>query len=138
VRKIRVLIVDENPEVRRALGAVLGGSARIEVLGSAQSYTAGLTVAETLRPDIVMLEPKSRGKRPAAAPVDVMVRQLADRSAASIILTSYPLEEERESALRAGARRYLLKDINADRLISEIEAVAAELPAIPQDSPAPS
>jgi DNA-binding NarL/FixJ family response regulator len=51
-----------------------------------------------------------------------MVRQLAIRRTATLILTSYLVEEERTLALAAGARRYLLKDIDGAALIAEIEA----------------
>ncbi len=126
---IRVLIVDDHPEVRRALGALLGVSSRIEVLGTAQSFEAGVSFTESLHPDIVVIEPKSPARRRLLTPVAEMVRQLIDRGAATIILTSYPDEEERGEALRAGARRYLLKDIDATGLTAQIEAVAAEVEA---------
>ena len=43
------------------------------------------------------------------------------------MLTSYAEDDEREAALAAGASRYLLKHIDTARLLSEIEAVAAEI-----------
>jgi DNA-binding NarL/FixJ family response regulator len=136
VNKARLLIVDEHPEVRRALSALLSASAAIDVLGTAQSYQAALASTETLKPSIVVIEPKARGKRLPPAPVEVMVRQFADRHAATIILTSYPEDDEREAALHAGASRYLLKDIDAAGLIAEIEAVAQET-AAPDPQPWP-
>lgn len=126
MRPIRVLVVDEHPEVRRALNSLLGVSPRLEVLPSAQNFEAGLRFAETLHPDIVVVEPRVRGKRDPAPGVEEMIRGFQARHAATIVLTSYSIEGEREIALNAGARRYLLKDIDAAGLIGEIEAVAAE------------
>lgn len=126
MRPIRVLVVDEHPEVRRALSSLLGVSPRLEVLPSAQNFEAGLRFAETLNPDIVVMEPRVRGKRSPTAGVEEMIREFEARHVATIVLTSYSIEGEREVALNAGARRYLLKDIDAAGLIGEIEAVAAE------------
>jgi DNA-binding NarL/FixJ family response regulator len=52
---------------------------------------------------------------------------LANRPVGIIVLTSYSDSDERESALQAGARRYLLKNIDTARLLIEIEAVAGEV-----------
>ena len=56
-----------------------------------------------------------------------MNEALAGHPAGIIVLTSYADDDEREAAMHAGARRYLLKQIDSARLLNEIEAVANEV-----------
>jgi DNA-binding NarL/FixJ family response regulator len=130
-KKISLIIVDEHLEVRHALGTRLNSSPLIEVLAVACNLPEGLRYAQALKPDIILLEPKTAAGWEDAqwtADFEDIQRQLVDgHPTAVIVLTSYMDEVEREAALRAGARRYLLKDIDSDRLIAEIEAVTAEL-----------
>jgi acetoin utilization protein AcuB len=131
MKKIGLIIVDEHSVVRHALGARLSSSPKIDVLAVARDLQEGIDYACTLKPDIILLEPKTADGRDdpqRIATFDHIRRETANgRSTAVIVLTSYIDEAEREAALRAGARRYLLKEIDSDRLITEIEAVVAEL-----------
>jgi two-component system, NarL family, response regulator DevR len=126
--KIRVLIIDEHPAVCKALAARLGAVASIEVVGARSVFQEGLDTLGTARPDVVLLELKwkSEGDR---EPLAAIARLLDGDSAEVIVLTSFVDEAERNRVLQAGARRYLLKDIDTRRLIAEIEAVAGEAAA---------
>lgn len=125
MEKIRVLIIDEHAAVCRALMVRLSAVASIEVVGSACTYEEGLTETRAYRPDVILLELKG-GTESDIAPLDAISGLLARGPAGVIVLTSYLDEVEREHALEAGARRYLLKDIDTTRLVREIEAVAGE------------
>lgn len=126
MNSIRVLIVDEHLAVRQALAARLGSFPHIEVVGSAQNFREGLERAQALHPDVILLELKGKDSI-WPNPVAEMNETLADHPAGIIVLTSYADDDEREIALQAGARRYLLKHIDSARLLTEIEAVAAEV-----------
>lgn len=124
--KIRVLILDEHPSVRRALAELLGSSSRIEVLATAKDLNEGLVCLSTQRVDVVVLGLKSQSGLGGSLPLDERLRAIAGRSRGLLVLATFADDEEREAAFRAGARRYLVKDIDSARLIAEIEAVAAE------------
>jgi NarL family two-component system response regulator LiaR len=125
MKRIRILIVDEHQAVRQALAARLASYADIEVIATARNFREGLDRAASLHPDVVLLELKGRyGWQPD--PVGTMCRALAGFPAGVIVLTSYPDDDERESAIHAGARRYLLKQIDSAQLHDEIAAVALE------------
>jgi DNA-binding NarL/FixJ family response regulator len=94
----------------------------------ARDLVEGLGFVASLRPDIVIFEPKGRADQETAQAIERIAQQAGKGQTAIVILTSYPLEEEQDAASRAGARRYLLKDIDSARLLSELESVAAELP----------
>lgn len=130
MKKIRVLIIDEHPAVCRALTLRLDAVPSVDVIGSVCDFDEGLTCARALCPDVILVEIKGR-RDDVARSLRAIARLVAQRSAGIIVLTSYLDEAERAGALQAGALRYLLKDIDTERLVAEIEAVAGESPNAP-------
>jgi two-component system response regulator DevR len=126
MKRIRVLIVDEHVAVRRALASRLSSSTHIDVIATAQNFNEGLEHAHALHPDVILLELKGTDSL-GPDPVGEMSRVLTDHPTGIIVLTTYAEDDEREAALKAGARRYLLKHIDTTSLLAEIEAVVAEV-----------
>ena len=130
MKKIRLLIIDENSAVRQALETRLRAFEQIELLAVARDFPEGVILARELRPDIILLEPKVRydyGHDPIVHLGKLVNGRTPGYSPGIIVLTSYMDEIEREAVLIAGAHRYLLKDIDSTRLVAEIEAVNSEL-----------
>ena len=125
MKQIRVLIVDEHLAVRRALAARLSAFSQIDVVATAGDFYSGQQMAHDLHPDVILLELKGASQL-QSDPVGEMARALSGHPAGIIVLTSYADGDEREAALKAGARRYLLKQIDTARLLHEIEVVATE------------
>ena len=125
MKQIRVLIVDEHLAVRRALAARLSTFGHIDVVATAGDFHHGQKLAHDLHPDVILLELKGASKL-QSDPVGEMTRALSGHPAGIIVLTSYADGAEREAAFKAGARRYLLKQIDTARLLHEIETVAIE------------
>ncbi len=126
MKRIKVLIVEDHPAVRQALAARLSSFPQIDVLAAPESLRQALKQAQRLKPDVILLELKGSSSN-WPNPVGEMNKALAGHPAGIIVLTSYADGDEREAAQAAGARRYLLKQIDSARLISEIEAVAVEV-----------
>lgn len=126
MKRIKVLIVEDHPAVRQALAARLSSFPQIDVLAAPESLRQALKQAQRLKPDVILLELKGTSSN-WPNPVGEMNKALAGHPAGIIVLTSYADGDEREAAQAAGARRYLLKQIDSARLISEIEAVAVEV-----------
>jgi len=76
---------------------------------------------------VITLLGLSGGSQVNPKQTEQMVAQLTAQGTAVIILSPYIKETERELALAAGARRYLLKTINAGELIAQITAVYQEI-----------
>lgn len=123
----RIVIIDEYDQVRQALERRFHRLPNVAVVGSTGNYLSGVDLVRQQRPQVVLLELKGRRHQ-----LYNPIRQLLDQARSPmgvIVFTSYNDEDERASALTAGASRYLLKDINTNQLAHEIEAVADEIEA---------
>ena len=119
---VRVLIIDEHDAARQTLGRRLTGMPGIQVVGSTGDGEEGLRQMQTLRPDLVLLDPKMR----RADGMDVCRRACASPDRARVaVLTSFSDPEERRLARRAGICGYLLKDVDTPSVVQWIRDIAA-------------
>jgi DNA-binding NarL/FixJ family response regulator len=117
---IRVLIVDDNPVIRRGVGALLSEADDIRVVGEAGDGREALTVAAKTSPDVVLLDirmPVMDGVTAAA--------KLSER--ARVMMLTYTDESEQVvEAIRQGASGYLIHgQFEADELADRIRQLAA-------------
>lgn len=128
--EIRVLIIDEHIAVCKALASRLETVPTINVVGATCNFEEGTCLARLTQPHVILLELKASGwcdsQQPCMDPVGAISRLLETGRCSIIVLTSYLDESEYDTALVAGAKRYLLKDIDTIRLVTEIEEVAHE------------
>ena len=119
---IRVLIADDHPVVRRGIGALLASLEGIVVVGEAADGAAAVREAQLTRPDVVVMDVQMPGTDGVAA-----TRRLAAvlPGTAVLILTMFEDDETVFSAMRAGARGYLLKGAGQDEILAEIRSVVA-------------
>lgn len=120
--RIRLLLVDDHQLVRDGLRARLGDIPEIDIVGEAANGEQALAAAETLRPDLALVDvglPDINGIELTTA--------LAQRSPELrvLILSMYDSQGYVMSAMRAGARGYVLKDAPSAEIIAAIRAVAA-------------
>jgi len=117
---IRVLIADDHPVVRQGLRTFLGIQDDIEVVGEAEDGVSAVKLAESLRPDIVLLDLKMPGADGLAALTELKARGVASRV---LVLTSVTERGHVLPAVRAGAAGYLYKDVDPQALVQAIRAV---------------
>jgi two-component system nitrate/nitrite response regulator NarL len=120
--RIRLLLVDDHQLVRDGLRARLGDITEFEIVGEAASGQEALTAAESLRPDLALVDvglPDMNGIELASA---LGLRCPALRV---LILSMYDSAGYVRSAMQAGARGYVLKDAPSAEIIAAIRAVAA-------------
>jgi two-component system NarL family response regulator len=129
--KIRVLIVDDHKVVRVGLRTIISREPDMEVVAEAEDRATTLAAYATHRPDVTLLDlrlPDVHG-----AELITRIRQ-SDPQAKIIVLTSYDAGEDIFSAVRAGARGYLLKGTFPDGILEEaIRAVHAGQRLIPPE-----
>lgn len=119
---IRVLIADDHPVVRDGLALILGTEPDLEVVGEAGDGERALHLAETLRPDVLMLDLAM----PGMDGVEV-IRRLRERriEIGILVFTAYDTDERILTALQAGAAGYLLKGAPRAEVFGAIRTVAA-------------
>ncbi len=122
VCKTKLLIIDDRESVRQALEARLGKAPEIELIGSTGLSEDGIRIALEHKPDVVLLEVKMADGKGLDTCRQIVA---AGTDTSVIILTSYVDEAERQAAFEAGASRYVLKDIDSERLIKAIQTVRA-------------
>ena len=119
----RVLVADDQELVRTGLRMILDAQPGIEVVGEAADGLAAVELARRLRPDVCLLDIRMPGVDGIEATRMLAGPDVADPLAV-VVITTFDLDEHVYSALRAGARGFLLKDAGP-RLLSEAVHAAA-------------
>jgi len=119
---IRVLIVDDHSVVRRGLAAIIDMEEDAIVVGQAGDGAEAIEVWRSLHPDVVLMDLRM----PGVDGVEAIRRIRAeDAEAGIIVLTTFDHDEDIYAGLRAGAKAYLLKDVEPEELFRCIRAVHA-------------
>lgn len=122
IRKIRVLIVDDQSLICVGIQTLLSRKPDIEVVGQASDGAEALRQVDALDPDVVLMDIRMPGMDGVEATRQLIARQAR---AGIIILTTFHDDANVFSALTAGARGYLLKDTDHKALAEAIRIVAA-------------
>ncbi len=117
---IRLLIADDHTLVRQGLRQLCEGPGGFRVVAEAENGAQAVALARTVNPDVILMDivmPDTDG-------VEAIREIMRETPTARIIaLTMYRQEEYMLDAVRAGARGYLLKTVDACDLIAAIKAV---------------
>ena len=127
---IRLLIADDHPLVRDALGGLLAAAEDIEVVGTAADGREAVEVALATSPDVVLMDLEM----PELNGMDA-TRELreAGSDARVVVLTTFSDRDRILGALDAGALGYLLKDAEPEEIIRGVRAAArGESPLAPR------
>ena len=117
---IRILIADDHTLMRQGLRQLCGGLGGFTVVAEAANGTQAVELAPMTRPDVILMDLVM----PDVDGVEA-IRQIRRKTptARTIALTMYRQEQYMLDAIRAGARGYLLKTVDAEELIAAIKAV---------------
>lgn len=117
---LAVLIADDHPLFRKGLRALLSTMAEVRVSGEAASGAEAVRGAEELHPDLVLMDLQMPGGDGLAA-----IRRItaAQPSPHVLVVTMFEDDDSVFAALRAGARGYVLKDMDDQEMARAILAV---------------
>jgi DNA-binding NarL/FixJ family response regulator len=117
---IRVLLADDHALVRAGIRSLLNAMAEVEVVAEASSGEEALELAQTSRPDVVLMDIAMKGITGLEAAARMRDRVPEVRV---VILSMHSGEEYVLQALRAGAAGYLLKDAATGELELALRSV---------------
>jgi len=119
---IRVLIADDHPLFCDGLATLLTDGPGTELAGAATTGTEAVDLARETQPDVVLMDLHMPGMNGIEA-----TRRIAAGCphAAVLVLTMFDDEGSVLSALRAGARGYLLKGASREQIRCAIHAAAS-------------
>lgn len=119
--QIRVLVVDDHPLVREGLIAILGAEPDFEIAGEAASGETALELLLHIQVDVLVTDFRLPGMDAAA-----LCRAIAEigYGADIVVLSAFLDEDAVYAALMAGARAYVVKDVDAEELKRAIRVVA--------------
>jgi DNA-binding NarL/FixJ family response regulator len=118
---LRIVVADDHPLYRRGLAALLGGQQGWEVVAQESDGVGAVTAARGHQPDVVVMDLRMPGLDGIEA-----TRRIVGTSphVAVLVLTMHDDDGSVFSAMRAGARGYLLKGADQTEIVRAVAAVA--------------
>lgn len=117
---LTILIVDDHPLFRKGLRALLATLPQVQVVGEAASGSEAVQLVQHLQPRLVLMDlhmPQGDGLS--------ATRQIAATfpHIHILVVTMFEDDDSVFAAMRAGARGYVLKDMDDDEMARAIRAV---------------
>lgn len=115
----RILIADDHALVRKGLRALLESQDDLEIIAEAANATDAVALTSELLPDVVLMDLHMPGGGIEAT------RQITNTSPSVrvLVVTMFKDDDSVFTALRAGARGYVLKDADENELLRAVRAV---------------
>lgn len=119
-KMIRLMIVDDQPLIRRGLSMMLGAESDIEVVATAEDGQQAIDLALEYSPDVIIMDLQM----PVTSGVDATRKITAEKpDIRVVVLTTFDHDDLVFDAIRAGAHAYLLKDATESEVLKTVRAV---------------
>ena len=119
--KLKVLIIDDHPLMRRGIKQLVELEEGFEVVGGAGNGSEGVDLALQTAPDLIILDLNMKG----LSGLDTLKALRAEGvDARIVILTVSDAKNDIFTLIDAGADGYLLKDTEPDTLLSQLKRIA--------------
>ncbi|WP_410014305.1 two-component system response regulator NarL [Sodalis sp. C49] len=117
-----ILLIDDHPMLRSGVRALIGMDPGLKVVAEAANGEQGVLLAETLDPDLILLDLKM----PGMSGLDTLdcLRRLP-LSGRIVVFSVSNHQDDVITALKRGADGYLLKDMEPEDLLAAIRQAAA-------------
>lgn len=121
MKKIRLLLVDDQSLFREGLRLLLAQQPDLDIVGEASNGEEALAKTRALAPDVILMDLRMPVMDGIQATQRIVAENLPGRI---IVLTTFEDDEEVYAALAAGATGYLLKASPSEKLFSAIRLTA--------------
>lgn len=118
---VSVFVVDDHHVVREGLVAILGRESDIDIVGEAESAEQALELLAGADPDVIVADYRLPGMDGVG-----LCREIAERRlrAGVVVLSGFLDDDAVHASMMAGARAYVVKDVEASELKRAIRAAA--------------
>ena len=116
----RILIVDDNPTMREAIGMIVENTADLSICGEARSISEAVEQCETLHPDLALVDLSLKGEDGLE-----LIRRLG-KCAPAVRCVVFSLHDEPfyiDGARTAGAQGYAVKSLGPKALLACLRSV---------------
>lgn len=117
--KIRILLVDDHPLIRKGFADVIQGEPDLELCGEASGRVEAAELVTTQHPDVIVLDLCLSGQ----LALD-LIREIGENSRV-LVLSMQPETIYAGRALAAGASGYIMKHESVERVLEAIRTVAS-------------
>jgi len=121
-RKARLLVVDDHPIARMGLAQLINQTPDLVVCGEAESAAQARQLIESLKPDLAIVDVALKGESGIELVKDARQRFPALKT---LMLSMHEESQFAERALRAGARGYIMKETEPEKILGAIRNVLA-------------
>jgi DNA-binding NarL/FixJ family response regulator len=120
---ISVLVVDDDRLVRMGLRAIIDGEPDLHVVGEASDGVSGVSEANALRPDVVIMDVRMPNMNGIEA-TKALLGGHSDFKPRVLVATTFEFDDYVYDALSVGASGFVLKRVEPDELVDAIRVVA--------------
>lgn len=118
--RLRILLADDHPMFLEGLAANLRNEEGIEISGQAADGNEAVRLAEVLQPDVILMDVNMPGMNGIEATREII---RTSPHIGILMLTMFDDDSSVFSAMRSGARGYLLKGAQKEEIVRAIHAV---------------
>ncbi len=118
---IRVLIADDHPVFRFGLKALLSTEADMKIIGEASDGRETMRLAAEMKPDVILMDINM----PEVNGIEATRQIVRAHPEIAVLIVTMLDDDSLFSAMRAGARGYLLKGAEGEETLRAIRAAAA-------------
>jgi DNA-binding NarL/FixJ family response regulator len=118
---VRVLIVEDHPLVLKGLRTLVTNEPGLVIAGECGDGIRAVELALDLQPDVILMDLQLPGQSGIVATREILAALPLTRV---LVITLFEDDDSVFSALRAGARGYILKDADEEDIIRAIHAIA--------------
>jgi DNA-binding NarL/FixJ family response regulator len=117
---LRILVAEDHPLFRKGMISLLSSVPEFEVVGEAATGEEAVARAADLQPDVVLMDLQMPNVNGIEATRKILQESPSVRV---LVVTLFEDEDSVFTALRAGARGYVLKDADEEEMVMAIRAV---------------
>ena len=117
-----ILLIDDHPMLRTGVKQLISMAPDIQVIGEASNGEQGIAMAESLDPDLILLDLNMPGMNGLETLDKLREKSLSGRV---VVFSVSNHEEDVVTALKRGADGYLLKDMEPEDLLKALQQAAA-------------